>query len=74
MRSCKIWVAVIVIVPGGKQSQILLCRLAQKSYFVGFAQKINLGVALLANAFNSTNVDVKYQYSLKEVTDRNSSG
>ena len=28
----------IVIVPGGKQSQILLRRLRTKSYFVSFAQ------------------------------------
>ena len=30
----------IVIVPGGKQSQILLRRLRTKSYFVGFAKQL----------------------------------
>ena len=43
-RSCKIWVSVniVVIVPGGKQRQTLLCRLRSKSYFVGFAQNPTL--------------------------------
>ena len=35
----KDFVGVIVIVTGGKQSQILLCRLCTKSYFKGFEQK-----------------------------------
>ena len=44
LRQCaklQIWVGVVivvVIVSGGKQSQILLCRLCQKYYFMGFAQ------------------------------------
>ena len=43
VRSYKIWVRVIiivVIVMGGKQSQILLRKLRTKSYLVGFAQYV----------------------------------
>ena len=35
---------VIVIVKGGKQSQILLCILWTKSYLIGFAQTCNIAI------------------------------
>ena len=55
MRSCKIWVGVIiiivVIITGGKHSPILLHRLRSKSYFVGFVQKERLS-SLVFISFN----------------------
>ena len=38
----QVQVVMIVIVTGGKQSQILLLRLPTKSYFVGFPQNLTL--------------------------------
>ena len=37
-------IIIVVIVPEVKQSQILLCRLRTKSYFIGFAQQVAVGI------------------------------